>query len=404
MSTALYGRASRKPVYTGNRRVSGLMQRTRSDKTVAYEARVRLGGTSATWVTLDATTKTDAMLELQALRVDRSRGEAPRTGSLTPTLGEVIEQWLAALDLRITHRDPRKRYSPRTVKLYRQRMRKHVVPVLGHRPMNEITEADLRRLVDKLGTKMSPSSVTSIVSMLSSCFRYAKREGIVERNVVRDLDRDDRPGVKRQSEPRYLSDDELTKLLAELTDTFRPVAATCTYALLRISETLGLKWSDIDFKNKTLRVCRQLDDDLTLREVTKTPSSTATLPLLPALERELLAHRSRQARIDLQLARADALIFVTAAGKPQSRRNALRALHQAGDKAGLNPEGAEQVGLHDLRHSFVALALDARMSLAEVAMLARHANARVTGQLYAGLSNKAKTQLASKLVDAGVGI
>jgi hypothetical protein len=43
------------------------------------------------------------------------------------------------------------------------------------------------------------------------------------------------------------------------------------------------------------------------------------------------------------------------------------------------------------------------MSLAEVAVLARHANARVTGQLYAGLSDKAKTQLASKLLDAGVG-
>jgi hypothetical protein len=90
-------------------------------------------------------------------------------------------------------------------------------------------------------------------------------------------------------------------------------------------------------------------------------------------------------------------------GKPQSRRNALRALHKAGDNAGLNPAGVEQVGLHDLRHSFVALALDARMSLAEVALHARHANARVTGQLYAGLSDKARTQLASKLTDAGVG-
>jgi integrase len=67
------------------------------------------------------------------------------------------------------------------------------------------------------------------------------------------------------------------------------------------------------------------------------------------------------------------------------------------------PRGAEPVGLNDLRDSFVALALDARMSLAEVAVLARHANARVTGQLYAGLSDKAKTQLASKLLDAGVG-
>jgi hypothetical protein len=38
------------------------------------------------------------------------------------------------------------------------------------------------------------------------------------------------------------------------------------------------------------------------------------------------------------------------------------------------------------------------LTIAEVAVLVRHANARVTGQLYARLSDKAKAGLASKLV------
>jgi integrase len=58
---------------------------------------------------------------------------------------------------------------------------------------------------------------------------------------------------------------------------------------------------------------------------------------------------------------------------------------------------------HDLRHSFVALALDAGWSLAEAAALARHANARVTAQVYAGLTEQGKEQAAAKLVEAGVG-
>ncbi|PWU24782.1 MAG: hypothetical protein C5B48_04630 [Candidatus Rokuibacteriota bacterium] len=143
--------------------------------------------------------------------------------------------------------------------------------------------------------------------------------------------------------------------------------------------------------------------DGTLRPVTKTPSSTATLPLLLALERELKAYRSRQASIDLRFVKPDALIFTTATGKPQSRRNALRALHKAGNNAGLNSEGAEPVGLHDLRHSLVALSLDCGLTLAEAAVLARHADAKVTGAIYAGVSEKAKAQIASKLVDAGFG-
>jgi integrase len=220
---------------------------------------------------------------------------------------------------------------------------------------------------------------------------------------VRDLDRDDRPGVARQSEPRYLSADEIALLLSKMGDTFRPVAATCAYAGLRISETLGLTWADIDFDAKRISVARQLDPDGSLRNATKTKSSTAFVPLLPALERELRAHRSRQSEIDLRLVRAPSLVFTTGQGKPQSRRNALRALHNAGDAADLNGDGVEPVGLHDLRHSFVAVALEAGATLAEAAVLARHANAKVTAQIYSGVSEAAKAKIATKLTSAGFG-
>ena len=125
--------------------------------------------------------------------------------------------------------------------------------------------------------------------------------------------------------------------------------------------------------------------------------------MLPALARELREHRARQAGRDLRLVHADALVFTTAHGKPQSRRNALRAVHAAGDAAGLNGDGREPVGLHDLRHSYVALALDAGASLAETAALARHANARVTAAVYAGLAEGGCEKAAAKLVEAGFG-
>jgi len=220
--------------------------------------------------------------------------------------------------------------------------------------------------------------------MISSLMRYAVRERLIERNVVRDLDRDDRPGVARQSEPRYLPANEVALPLSKMTDTFRPVATTCAFAGLRISETLGLTWADVDLNAKTINVCRQLDDDRTLRNETKSAASTAIVPMLPALDRELRAHRVRQAGIDLQLVHRSRRVFTTVTGQPQSRRNALRALHAAGDAAGLNGDGLEPVGLHDLRHSLVAGALDTGVPLAEAAVLARHANAKATGAIYAG--------------------
>ena len=78
-------------------------------------------------------------------------------------------------------------------------------------------------------------------------------------------------------------------------------------------------------------------------------------------------------------------------------------MHAAGDAAGLNGDDVEPVGLHDLRHSLVALALDSGVTLAEAAVLARHANAKITGAIYAGVSESGRAKIASKLVDAGVG-
>jgi integrase len=125
--------------------------------------------------------------------------------------------------------------------------------------------------------------------------------------------------------------------------------------------------------------------------------------LLPAVRRELVELRSRQAERSLALVKPDALVFTTARGKPQSRRNALRALHKAGDAAGLNPEGAEPVGLQDLRHSLVAAAMERGATAAELAELARHANPRVTLTVYAGLTKDGAKRATAKLAEAGFG-
>jgi integrase len=225
------------------------------------------------------------------------------------------------------------------------------------------------------------------------------RQGVVAHNVVRDLGRDDRPGTQRKSEPRYLDADELELLLGKMSDTFRPLAATCAYAGLRLSEALGLRWRDVDFEAGTVSVSAQLGPDGS-RVPLKTAASEATVPLLPELAAELKAHRSRVAGQALARVQPDALVFTTARGRPHGRRNPLRAVHAAGDAAGLNGEGRERVGVHDLRHSFVAVALAAGMTLPEAAALARHANPRVTATVYAGLTDQARAGLGTKLAAA----
>src|SRR5580693_9272809 len=79
MPPTSYGATSRRPVYSGNRRVAGLYERRLASGATVYDIRLRLGG-KVRRIRLNATTKTDAIAELRATQVDFSRGEQHHSG------------------------------------------------------------------------------------------------------------------------------------------------------------------------------------------------------------------------------------------------------------------------------------------------------------------------------------
>jgi integrase len=346
---------------------------------------------------LEATTKTEAVAEARAFQANGD--DVPRaTGT---TVAELAADYLAHLASRVGHRDPKRRYSARTVDLYRQRIEKYITPALGRSAASGITRRDVAKLIETIAD-LSPSTATSVLNILSALLRFGGKHDPSIRNVVADLDREERPGTQRLSEPRYLEADDLARILSHLSDTFRPAVATCTYAGLRISEALGLRWQDVDFQAKTLTVSGQLGPKGT-RVPTKTPASAATLPMLPALVAELKAHRDRQAStVGFNRIGQASYVFQTANGQPQSRRNALRALQAACDTLGLN-EGREKVGLHDLRHSYCAVAFRMGVPVTEVAALARHASPRVTLAVYGGIADDGAKRATDRLSAGGFG-
>jgi integrase len=231
---------------------------------------------------------------------------------------------------------------------------------------------------------LSGSTTRGCLSVAAAILRFAVETSIVDRNPANDIGRGERPSAKRQSEPRYLSVLEVDVLLSNLSDASRPIAATLFCGGLRISEALAFTWDDVGA------------DELVVPG-TKTGASAATIPLLPRLAAELREHRARSGRLGFERIRGDALVFATRSGRPVSRRNVLRAVRRAGDAAGLNPEGVEPVGCHDLRHSLAANAFALGLTDEEVARLLRHSNPQVTKTVYAGLTGDGVSARREKL-------
>jgi integrase len=336
---------------------------------------------------LEARNVTEAKRHVREILGKVETGEI-KAADRSVTLRELADAYLAH------ERGAAGTLAERTVDLYQQRIEDHALRLLGGRTrVADLTVVHLRRnLIDRMKhEKKGGSTIRGTVAALSGALRFAVRNGTITRSPLRDLERGDLPSAKRQSEPRYLTIEQVRALLDRMSDESRPVAATLFYGALRVSEALALVWSDIDFDTATITVSG-----------TKTKASRATVPLLPALGRELRAHRVRASAKGLPFVQPNALVFQTRNGKSPGRRNILRAVQTAAKAVGLNPKGAQPVGLHDLRHSAAGLAFES-LALNEVSRLLRHANPRVTTTVYGGINDDAAQAIGEKLANAGFG-
>jgi integrase len=314
--------------------------------------------------------------------------------SKSSTVAEAAEAWIKRVEA-----DGRERT---TIRQYRQHAKMHIVPRIGQTKLAHLTPAKVESFRDELLAELSRPMARKVLTSLKSLLKIAKHA-----HVAADVSigRGKRSERKLEIGRDIPTTDEIKRLIAAASDgKRRALLLTAALTGLRASELRGLRWRDVDLKAGTLTVTGQLGrDGTTWVPVPKTEASAATVPLLPVLQRELAEHRVRQAGRNLQWVRPDSLVFTTMRGKPQSRRNVLRAVHGAGDTLGLNGDGVEPVGLHDLRHSFVAVAFERNLTAPEIATLARHANAKVTLSVYAGLTDDGREKAIAKLAESGFG-
>jgi integrase len=142
---------------------------------------------------------------------------------------------------------------------------------------------------------------------------------------------------------------------------------------LRISEVLGLKWSDFDWDRRQLQihrswVCGRVDQP-------KTESSKRPIPVDLALERILREHRSR---LPQSLRTGDWVFANKRTRLPWHAWTAQRRwLVRAGKKVGI-----ERLGWHAFRHTYSTLLNEYGTDVKVQQELLRHADIRTTMNIY----------------------
>ncbi len=195
-----------------------------------------------------------------------------------------------------------------------------------------------------------------------------------------------------------LSVDQVRKLLATAqSHRLHPLWVVAATMGLRRGELLGLRWSDVDLDDGTLRVhqtVQRVAGQLHLLDA-KTEDSEAVLPLPEVTWLTLLEHQERQAAERQRLAgvwHEHGLVFPSERGTPMEPTNLSRAfarLREAAEVPG--------VRLHDLRHTVVSLLMELGVPPHVVQAIARHADVKVTMKVYAHANLDAMRQALGKL-------
>ncbi len=190
--------------------------------------------------------------------------------------------------------------------------------------------------------------------------------------------------TRRLSKPQPLSVDEVRRLLsAATTPTHRAMWAVQIGIGLRPSETIRMRWEDIEWGPPTVLDVRG----------TKTEDAAARVPVTPLAGRWLRVLWKHRGKPD------EGLVFVGQRGRAY-KQAAKGALSKAAERAGI--EG-RPVTPYLLRHTFATLARDMGLDRDTARRILRHTSDRMLAEIY---DNPSPDQLArrSRGFDLGVDI
>jgi len=324
--------------------------------------------------------ETSALKAAQALRIDANQ-QAPHAESGPRSIAELIAHY--RLKELAGESKGRKAFSTRAA--YECYLNRWILPRWGDLRIDQIKSVAVEEWLDSI--KRAKGTRAKIRNIMSAIFHHAMRYEWVDRNPIKLV----RQSAKREKVPEVLELFELQLLLSKLFVRERTLALLDAATGLRVSELLALRWSDVDFVNLELNVTRSIWHQVVGN--CKTEASAKPVPMDSYMAEDLLRWRRQS-----DYASDDDFVFAseTMKGKqPYWPDNLMkRHIRPVARANGIN----KNIGWHTFRHSFGTLLKANGEDVKTVQELLRHANSRITLDVYTQALSTNKRAAQSKVV------
>jgi integrase len=244
----------------------------------------------------------------------------------------------------------------RTVELYRWLLERHIEPIFGSYPLEDIRPSDVRAWYADSARK-HPTTAAKAYRLLSSILRTAATDEVIRRNPcqVRGA------AVEKAPERPIATIAEVVALSDAMPPELGIAVLLAAWCQLRRGEVRGLRRCDVDAEAGTLTVSVTRTTSMSGRTIVKEPKTRAgrrTIAIPPHILGQLVVH------LEAHVGEGPESLLVPASN---------RALSAAWSKARSTVQ-REDLRFHDLRHSGLTWSAATGASIAELMRRAGHAS------------------------------
>ena len=291
-----------------------------------------------------------------------------------------------------------------TYQSYANMLRARIIPYFEPRgiAVMDLTPQDIEDFYQKvLADGCTTNTVIHYHAIIRKALQSAVRKDILSKNPA---DKVDRP-KKNVYHGTFYSEEEMLVLFDAVEgDPLELCVKIAAYYGLRRSEVLGLRWSAIDLEHKTISISHkvieaEVDGKFVPvgEDVLKTKSSFRTLPLIPAVEKLILAEKEKQEMYRRLFRKSYCRDYLEYICVDQCGR-LLRPNYVTEHFSWLIQKyGLKKIRFHDLRHTCASLLLSNGISMKQIQIWLGHSTFSTTADIYAHLDFSAQKQSAAAM-------
>ena len=288
---------------------------------------------------------------------------------------------------------------PNTVRNYSERYERNIKGVIGNKLLTDVKPIHCQKIFSDMadeGYKTTTIYQTRIA--LYNMFEFARENDVLIANPCKKSLKSDmgKPSDKKEA----LTIDVQKKFLEAVVgysyeNQYRFVLQTG----LRTGELIGLKWSDIDFENRTMKIERTMEYRYKVGEwrvgPPKSKSGYRTIPFTDEAIRILENQRSKNKSLKLVPMEWKDIVFLCRKGTPVKNSTYDTGLFKYCDRVGI-----PRFSMHVLRHTFATRCIEGGMKPKTLQKILGHSNIGITMNLYVHITEDEKHREIDLVADA----